>query len=75
MFPWKHSQYFLRHLDFLQLHPFTCMDDLESSCRLGVVIFALLIFWLANWCRLPDDQAELYRERYATEEPAETTPL
>ncbi len=43
--------------------------------EVGVVIFALLIFWLATWCRLPDDQAELYRERYATEEPAETTPL
>lgn len=43
--------------------------------ELGVALFALLAFALAIWCRLPNEKAELYRERYATEEPAETTPL
>ena len=34
---WKHSQYFLEHFDFLQLHPFLCLDEdvfihFPSSC-------------------------------------------
>lgn len=40
-----------------------------------VSIFAVCILRLAVWCRLPDEKAELYRSRYDTEEPAETTPL
>ena len=43
--------------------------------ELAVSLFALLAFSLAVWCRLPNAKAALYRERYATEEPAETTPL
>ena len=43
--------------------------------ELAVSVFALAAFSLAIWCRLPNDKAEVYRERYATEEPAETTPL
>ena len=43
--------------------------------ELMVAIFALAAFGLAVWCRLPNDKAAVYRERYATEDPAETTPL
>lgn len=40
-----------------------------------VALFAFVIFRVAVWCRLPDEQAQLYRSRYDTEDPAETTPL
>ncbi|MFP6639270.1 MAG: APC family permease, partial [Myxococcota bacterium] len=40
-----------------------------------VSLFALCIYKIAVWCRLPDHKAELYRLRYDTEEPADTTPL
>ncbi len=43
--------------------------------ELMVATFALAAFGLAIWCRLPDEKAAEYRERYATEDPAETTPL
>jgi hypothetical protein len=43
--------------------------------ELAVSVFALAAFSLAVWCRLPNEKAEEYRERYATEDPAETTPL
>ena len=43
--------------------------------EVGVGIFALLVFGLAIRCRLPNDKAEAYRSRYATDESAETTPL
>jgi len=43
--------------------------------ELAVSAFALAAFSLAVWCRLPNEKAEEYRERYATEDPAETTPL
>lgn len=33
---WKHSQYFFKQLDFLQLHPLLCLAEagvlLDSSC-------------------------------------------
>lgn len=31
MFAWKHSQYFLRHPDFLQWHPLLCLPAIGSS--------------------------------------------
>lgn len=42
---------------------------------LCIVVLALLTFVYAQRCRLPQEKAELYRERYATELPVDTTPL
>lgn len=42
---------------------------------IAVSSFAVAIFWYAQRCKLSLDKAELYRERYATELPADTTPL
>jgi amino acid transporter len=38
-------------------------------------VFSLGVFWIGNRLRLSNDAAAVYRERYATEEPPDMTPL
>ena len=40
-----------------------------------IFLFSLVIFWYAQRCRLSPEKAELYRDRYATDLPADSTPL
>ena len=40
-----------------------------------LIVIALGTFAYAQRCRLPQERAELYRDRYATELPVDTTPL
>ena len=44
MLAWKHSQYFLRHPDFLQWHPLLCFPNIKTSPASSCIYFKQLSF-------------------------------